>query len=137
MVKVGTGAASRFTIKVPTDEEWWFSTRLRAELVKRELATAADLPVDEVGEAAMAAKAAASLQRRPADVRLGRRLLLTRLRSQGGRPQQHWSLLSRPSALLGTSVRLPRRTLSSPRGSAISSVRRRLRAARWAKPQSS
>ena len=57
-VMVGT-AADRFTIKVPADESWWVATRLRAELIKRELATAADLPMDEAGEAAMAAKAAA------------------------------------------------------------------------------
>ena len=60
VVKVGTGAASRFTIKVPADEQVWLSTRLRAELIKRELATAAELAVDEVGETAMAAKAAAA-----------------------------------------------------------------------------
>ena len=60
VVKVGTTAAARFTIKVPTDEATWFSTRLRAELIKRELATATELPVvDEAGEAAMAAKAEA------------------------------------------------------------------------------
>ena len=62
VVKVGTSAASRFTVKVPADEESWFSTRLRAELIKRELATASELAVDEVGEAAMAAKAAASAE---------------------------------------------------------------------------
>ena len=62
VVKVGTSAASRFTVKVPSDEESWFSTRLRAELIKRELATASELAVDEVGEAAMAAKAAASAE---------------------------------------------------------------------------
>lgn len=56
VVKVGTKAA-RFTLKVPTDEVSWFSTRLRAELIKRELATADELPVEEAGEAAMAAKA--------------------------------------------------------------------------------
>ena len=56
VVKVGTTAAARFTIKVPADEATWFSTRLRAELIKRELATATELPVDE---AAMAAKAEA------------------------------------------------------------------------------
>ena len=60
IVKVGTTAAGRFTIKVPSDEESWFPTRLRAELVKRELAIAAELAVDETGEAAMAAKAAAA-----------------------------------------------------------------------------
>ena len=57
VVKVGTTAA-RFTIKVPADEASWFSTRLRTELIKRKLAEAAELPVDEAGEAAMAAKAA-------------------------------------------------------------------------------
>ena len=62
VVKVGTSAASRFTIKVPKDEESWFPTRLREELVKRELATAGDLLADETGEAAMAAKAAASAE---------------------------------------------------------------------------
>ena len=60
IVKVGTTAACRFTIKVAADEEWWFSTRLRVELITRELATADELPVDEAGEAAMAAKAAAA-----------------------------------------------------------------------------
>ena len=57
-MKVGTAANSRFTLKVPAADEVWFSTRLRAELIKRELATAAELAVDEAGEAAMAAKAA-------------------------------------------------------------------------------
>ena len=60
IVKVGTTAACRFTIKVAPDEECWFSTRLRAELITRELAMADELPVDEDGEAAMAAKAAAT-----------------------------------------------------------------------------
>ena len=32
-VTVGTRKATRFTIKVPADEGWWFSTRLRAELI--------------------------------------------------------------------------------------------------------
>ena len=58
VVMVGTGA-DRFTIKVPTDELSWVATRLRAELIKRELATAEELPTDEAGEAAMAAKSAA------------------------------------------------------------------------------
>ena len=58
-VNVGTRAADRFTINLPADEEPWFSTKLRAELIERELATAEELPVDEAGEAAMAAKAAA------------------------------------------------------------------------------
>ena len=62
IVKVGTTAACRFTIKVAADEESWFSTRLRAELIKRELATAAELPVDEAGEAAMEAKAAVAVK---------------------------------------------------------------------------
>ena len=58
-VVIGTTTA-RFTIKVPADEVSWFSTRLRAELVKRELATADELPLDEAGEAAIeAAKKAA------------------------------------------------------------------------------
>jgi phage protein D len=56
IVKVGTTAAARFTIKVSADEVWWFSTRLRAELIKRELASAKELATDEKGEAAMAAK---------------------------------------------------------------------------------
>lgn len=59
IIKVGTTAAGRFTMKVPSDEESWFATRLRAELIKRELATAAELPTDEAGEAAMATKAEA------------------------------------------------------------------------------
>ena len=58
-VTVGTRAADRFTIKVPADEVSWFATRLRAELIERELATAEELPMDEAGEAAIAAKAAA------------------------------------------------------------------------------
>ena len=57
VVKVGT-KATRFTLKVPTDEVSWFSTRLRAELIKRELATADELTVDEAGEAVAATKAA-------------------------------------------------------------------------------
>ena len=60
VVKVGTSAASRFTVKVSADEESWFPTRLRAELIKRGLASASDLSVDEAGEAAMAAKSAAA-----------------------------------------------------------------------------
>ena len=59
-VMVGTTARSRFTMNVPADETSWFATRLRAELIERELATAEELPVDDVGEAAMAAKAAAA-----------------------------------------------------------------------------
>ena len=58
-VMIGTTTA-RFTIKVPADEVSWFSTRLRAELIKRQLATADELAVDEAGEAAMAAKAEAA-----------------------------------------------------------------------------
>ena len=58
-VNVGTRAADRFSIKVPPDEGAWFATRLRAELIERELATEEELPTDEAGEAAMAAKAAA------------------------------------------------------------------------------
>ena len=59
---IGT-ASDRFTIKVPADELAWVATRLRAELIKRELATAAELAIDEAGEAAMAAKAAAKEQK--------------------------------------------------------------------------
>ena len=59
VVKVGT-KADRFTIRVPADEASWFATRLRAELIERELATADELPMDEAGEAAMEAKAAAN-----------------------------------------------------------------------------
>ena len=58
VVKVGT-TADRFTIKVPAEESSWVATRLRAELIARELATAEELPMGEVGEAAMAAKATA------------------------------------------------------------------------------
>ena len=61
-VTVGTRAADRFTIKVPTNEVSWFATRLRTELIERELATAEELPIDEAGEAAMAAKAAAKVR---------------------------------------------------------------------------
>jgi len=57
VVKLGT-KASRFTLKVPADELSWFGTRLRAELIRRELASASELRVDEAGEDAMAAKAA-------------------------------------------------------------------------------
>jgi hypothetical protein len=57
VVKIGT-KASRFTLKVPADELSWFGTRLRAELIRRELASASELRVDEAGEDAMAAKAA-------------------------------------------------------------------------------
>ena len=59
VVKIGT-KASRFTLKVPADELSWFATRLRAELIRRELASATELRVDAAGEAAMAAKAAAA-----------------------------------------------------------------------------
>jgi phage-related minor tail protein len=62
VVKIGT-KASRFTLKVPADEVSWFATRLRAELIRRELASATELPVDEAGEAALAAKAAAAGKR--------------------------------------------------------------------------
>ena len=55
---VGTDS-DRFTIKVPPDESSWVATRIRAELIKRELAAAEELPVDEAGEIAMAAKATA------------------------------------------------------------------------------
>ena len=58
VVKVSTGA-DRFTIRVPTDELLWVATRVRAELIARELATAEELPIDDAGEAAMAANAAA------------------------------------------------------------------------------
>ena len=58
VVKVGT-TVDRFTIKVPAEESSWVATRLRAELIERELATAEELPMDEIGEAAMAAKTAA------------------------------------------------------------------------------
>ena len=58
VVKVGT-AGDRFTIRVPAEEEPWFATRLRAELIRRELATAEEPPMDEAGEAAMAASVAA------------------------------------------------------------------------------
>ena len=39
VVKVSTGA-DRFTIRVPTDELLWVATRVRAQLIARELATA-------------------------------------------------------------------------------------------------
>ena len=61
VVKVGT-AADRFTIRVPDGESSWVATRLRAELIERELATAEELPMDEDGEAAMAASNTAKLQ---------------------------------------------------------------------------
>ena len=60
LVKVGT-TADRFTIRVPADESSWVATRARAELIERELSTADDLPMDEAGEAAMAACSAAKL----------------------------------------------------------------------------
>ena len=60
-VNVGTRAADRFSIKVPPDEGAWFATRLRAELIERELATAEELPTDEAGEAAMDAKVKAKV----------------------------------------------------------------------------
>ena len=54
VVVVGT-TTGRFSIKLPASEDTWFATRLRAELIKRELATADELVVDEAGEAAMTA----------------------------------------------------------------------------------
>ena len=69
LVKVGT-KTDRFTIRVLADEGAWFATRLRAELIERELAT------DERGaangrgwrggngrHASAAAKAAAAVQK--------------------------------------------------------------------------
>jgi hypothetical protein len=53
VVMVGT-TSGRFSLHVPAEQMSWFSTRLRAELIKRELATADNLVVDEAGEAAMA-----------------------------------------------------------------------------------
>ena len=60
LVKVGT-KADRFTIRVPVGEGAWFAARLRAKLIEKELATAEELPMDEAGEAAMAACNAAKL----------------------------------------------------------------------------
>ena len=60
VVMVGT-AGDRFTMKVPADETSWVATRLRAELIERQLAAADELPIDEAGEAAMAAKVAAKV----------------------------------------------------------------------------
>mgnify|MGYP001493372669 CR=1 FL=1 len=58
-VMVGT-TACRFTMNVPADESSsWVATRLRTELIKRQLAAADELPTDEAGEAAMAANVAA------------------------------------------------------------------------------
>ena len=62
-VMVGT-TARRFTMNLPADETTWVATRLRAELIARELATAEELPIDEAGEAAMASKAAAKVRAR-------------------------------------------------------------------------
>ena len=58
-VMVGT-TSDRFAIKVATDEASWFATRLRTELIKRELVAANELPVDESGETMLAAKSAAN-----------------------------------------------------------------------------
>ena len=63
VVMVGT-TADRFSIKLLADEGAWFATKLRAELVARELATAEELPIDEAGEAAMATKEAAKARAR-------------------------------------------------------------------------
>ena len=64
VIRVGTTAACRFTINMAADEELWFSTRLRGQniLITHELAAADELPVDEAGEVAMAAKAAAAVK---------------------------------------------------------------------------
>jgi hypothetical protein len=62
VAKIGK-KATRFTLKVPADEVSWFATRLRAELIRQELAVAAELPIDEAGEAVMAAKAAAAAKK--------------------------------------------------------------------------
>ena len=43
-VMVGT-TARRFTMNVPADETSWVATRLPAELIKRELANAEELPI--------------------------------------------------------------------------------------------
>ena len=58
VVMVGT-TGSRFTMNVLEDESSWVATKLRNELIKRELATADELAGDGAGEAALAAKAAA------------------------------------------------------------------------------
>ena len=63
VVMVGT-TADRFSIKLLADEGAWFATKLRAELVARELATEEELPIDEAGEAAMATKEAAKARAR-------------------------------------------------------------------------
>ena len=47
-VMVGT-TARRFTMNVPADETSWVATRLRAELIKRELANAEELPIGGAG----------------------------------------------------------------------------------------
>ena len=60
-VMVGT-TARRFTMNVPADETSWVATRLRTELIARELATAEELPIDLAGEAALASKAAAKVR---------------------------------------------------------------------------
>jgi len=56
IVKVGTQAETRFTLRTTTGKH--FANLLRSELIKRELATVADLPVNplaaEVGAAAVA-----------------------------------------------------------------------------------
>ena len=45
---VGT-TARRFTMNVPADETSWVATRLPAELIKRELANAEELPIGGAG----------------------------------------------------------------------------------------
>ena len=62
VVMLGT-TTDRFSLHMPADQSSWFSTRLRAELIRRELATADELVVDEAGEAAMAACNAAKARK--------------------------------------------------------------------------
>ena len=65
VVKVGTTAAVRFTVRTSAGEH--FASLLRAELIKRKLADAEALPVDVAGEAALARNAAAAAQRKAAN----------------------------------------------------------------------
>ena len=89
VVKVGT-KATRFTLKVPADEVSWFATRLRAELIRRELAVAAELPTDRAGEAAMAERKRQPLQNRRLSWRHRNRSPPTVLRRFDGRLQPKW-----------------------------------------------
>ena len=89
VVKVGT-KATRFTLKVPADEGSWFATRLRAELIRRELVVAAELPTDGAGDGLPWQRKRQPLQNRRLSWRHQNRPPPTVLRHLDGRLRPKW-----------------------------------------------